>query len=346
MSAICQINGSRQVRAALPTVASGVLDFSAVHPVANLLAKSIQAEELAREIESLTASRDSVYNDIEIVTAKVKKPVPPRFKRHDQVRKTAFKIYHSALKGVLAKAEAEVLRNLRSYKPSIVVQSTQKDGFASLGRSIALKGACTVKATTPAWANLSFDLIKFAGEFSSAMGQAAEQAFKVTSRGLLSELGVGEIETEEGLAKQFVSQRENKISGCPQNIYDQINYSLKEGVDNGETMDELAERVQSTFGEVEEGRAMMIAQTETQSVYGTAQSDAISRAGFATKRWVSMDDDIVRPSHQLAEADGDIPVGEEFSNGLMYPGDPDADAGEVCGCRCYLAAGLQEEDEE
>ena len=36
------------------------------------------------------------------------------------------------------------------------------------------------------------------------------------------------------------------------------------------------------------------------------------------------------------EAEGAIPVDQVFSNGLMFPGDPEGDAGEVINCRCHL----------
>jgi hypothetical protein len=204
----------------------------------------------------------------------------------------------------------------------------------------------TIKATAPASALINFDLKSFAGSFLDAMGQAAKEAWKVTHSGLLTELGVGQTETPEGLVNDFIERRENKISGCPENIWEQVDRSIREGIDGGETMQELRDRVSEEFDGIEEGRAMLVAQTESQCLYGTAQADAIERAGFATKRWVSMDDDLVRPSHAECEADGEIPIDEAFSNGLMYPGDSEGDAGEVCNCRCYLAAGIQDEDEE
>lgn len=320
---VANINlGSRRFRA-VPTSVPRVLDSPRVFPAANLLS-AVEVEVLAREIEKLTA-------------AQPKKPIPAKFRRHEQLRKAAEKIYLSALKRVLAEAEDEVLGNLRSYKPILGVKARSTDGFAASG----------IKATAPASASINFDLKSFAGSFLDAMGKASKAAWQVTSRGLLTELGVGEHTTDQGIVNDFIERRANKISGCPENIWEQIDRSIREGIDGGETMDELRDRVQGEFGDIEEGRAISIAQTESQCLYGTAQADAIDRAGFATKRWVSMDDGLVRQSHTDCEDEGEIPVGEAFSNGLMFPGDPDAeDAGEVCNCRCYLAAGLSEDDDE
>jgi len=276
----------------------------------------------SHELEALQASAPK------ITAARPRKPIPAKFKRHEQIRKTAEKIYMAALKGVLAKAEAEVLHNLRNQ--GTVQASSPK-----------------ITATTPTWANINFDLKSFAGSFLDAMSKASEAAWSVTSRGLLTELSKGEMLTPEGLAHDFIERRANKISGCPENIWEQVDRSIREGIERGETMDELADRVEEEFGAIEDGRAMTIAQTESQALYGTAQADAIERAGFDKKRWVSMDDDLVRPTHAQCEDEGSIPVDQPFSNGLMFPGDPDADdAGEVVNCRCYLAAGEEEDDEE
>jgi Phage Mu protein F like protein len=209
-----------------------------------------------------------------------------------------------------------------------------------------LKPEFVKAATTPAGVQINFSLTKFAEAFMSAMNDAAEDAWIGTHEGLLEELGAGEKITTEGLAKDFIERRANKISGCPEAIWKQIDRQIREGIQEGETMEELKDRVDESFEGLSEGRAMLIAQTESQCLYGAAQADAIESAGFKTKRWVSMDDSLVRPTHQACEDEGSIPVEQAFSNGLMFPGDPDADdAGEVCNCRCYLAAGEEDEDE-
>lgn len=86
-------------------------------------------------------------------------------------------------------------------------------------------------------------------------------------------------------------------------------------------------------------RVQVIAATEAQAVYGQAQLRVLQRAGYTTKNWVTVGDDRVRESHVKCEAQRDIPLGDRFANGLLYPGDPAGGPEEVCNCRCWLEGG-------
>lgn len=69
----------------------------------------------------------------------------------------------------------------------------------------------------------------------------------------------------------------------------------------------------------------------------------LGRGGY--KRWVAVMDERTRASH--ASINGEVvPVGEPFSNGLMYPGDPSGPPSEVCNCRCSMEWVSPEEAEE
>ena len=60
------------------------------------------------------------------------------------------------------------------------------------------------------------------------------------------------------------------------------------------------------------------------------------------KTWLATDDSRTRKSHR--EVDGEtIPLNEEFSNQLMYPGDPMGAPEEVYNCRCTLTADVDAE---
>jgi uncharacterized protein with gpF-like domain len=53
--------------------------------------------------------------------------------------------------------------------------------------------------------------------------------------------------------------------------------------------------------------------------------------------WLSMRDEKVRDSHRAI--DGEVRnLGEQFSNGLLFPHDPNGPADEVVNCRCDLLA--------
>lgn len=83
--------------------------------------------------------------------------------------------------------------------------------------------------------------------------------------------------------------------------------------------------------------AKRIARTEGHRIQQTSADDArqgaIKRGADLLKQWDAALDKRTRPSH--ARVDGEIrEEGEKFSNGLLYPGDPNGSAEEVINCRC------------
>ena len=85
--------------------------------------------------------------------------------------------------------------------------------------------------------------------------------------------------------------------------------------------------------------AMRIARTEGHRIQVQGTMDACYKAkdvgADVVKQWDSTLDGRTRPSHQ--KVDGEIrELDEPFSNGLMFPGDPDGGAAEVVNCRCAL----------
>lgn len=122
-----------------------------------------------------------------------------------------------------------------------------------------------------------------------------------------------------------------------------IRAALGQGIEEGEGIDQLAERVASVYDAGTSWRATMIARTET-----IAASNLGSRAGAKAtglplvKEWVATRDKRTRDSHEHAEEQysaNPIPLDDPFTvsnNSLMFPGDSSlgASAGEVVNCRC------------
>lgn len=85
--------------------------------------------------------------------------------------------------------------------------------------------------------------------------------------------------------------------------------------------------------------ATRIARTEGHRIQVQSGMDACYKAkekgADVVKQWDSTLDSRTRSSHK--RVDGEIrELDEEFSNGLMFPGDPDGKAEEVINCRCAL----------
>jgi len=72
-------------------------------------------------------------------------------------------------------------------------------------------------------------------------------------------------------------------------------------------------------GLTQQGRAFMIARTETASALSQSSLDAMNEMGIEGKEWVTAGDDAVSEECQGNEAEGVIPVNQAFSGGVMAP---------------------------
>lgn len=144
-----------------------------------------------------------------------------------------------------------------------------------------------------------------------------------------------------------LAQTENLLVRIPDETYNLVFAELSEGVNAGESLEQLAARVDQvlsyTGSERWTNRAKVIAQTETTRAYGAATVAAgmeMSRVSgrLLRKVWETRDDSRVRSPHR--EVDGEVrdlsmPF---YVDGIpmLFPGDPSAPADLVCGCRCSL----------
>lgn len=87
-----------------------------------------------------------------------------------------------------------------------------------------------------------------------------------------------------------------------------------------------------------ESIAERLARTESTALFSHLTETEISRMSYPGKRWVSVRDARVRPTHARANGQS-VRVGEAFMVGgyaMQYPGDPSAPASERANCRCIL----------
>jgi len=142
---------------------------------------------------------------------------------------------------------------------------------------------------------------------------------------------------------KWVQERANQLAyETSDTTHNAIKDALSEGQAAGEGYDQLRERVRSVLGPDASGvytnRPEVIARTEVHAAYGAGRREAVKQTEEVTgkkmiKTWLSSRDDRVRDSH--ADMDGEEqPIDEEYSNGLMYPGDPDGEPSETVQCRC------------
>jgi uncharacterized protein with gpF-like domain len=144
-----------------------------------------------------------------------------------------------------------------------------------------------------------------------------------------------------------LAETQNYLVRIPDEVYNLIFAQITDGVNAGESKDQIAQRVDRvlTYTESERwpNRARVIAQTETTRAYGSGtlaagleQSRVSGR--LLRKRWDSEHDQRVRGAHRAV--DGEVrDLGMPFyvdGFPMQFPGDPIAPPELVINCRCHL----------
>ena len=129
-----------------------------------------------------------------------------------------------------------------------------------------------------------------------------------------------------------------KLGGDTDLLKRQVQDEITRGLASGSSYAKIARSI-TDYGEADYKRSARIARTEGHRVQNEARMHSMERAKKAgadvVKQWDATLDDTTRESH--AKADGEIrEMHEKFSNGLMFPGDPDGKAAEVVNCRCAM----------
>jgi hypothetical protein len=123
---------------------------------------------------------------------------------------------------------------------------------------------------------------------------------------------------------------------------------IEEGIREGRSLDKHDKELRKEFTDMTNNELRRISKTETHSVYQQSKHEALLQGNAPYKRWIHGNVPIGPPREWHEDMDGEVvPVDEPFSNGLMYPGDPDGDAEEVINCGCDMVPdwGLNTKDE-
>ena len=125
-----------------------------------------------------------------------------------------------------------------------------------------------------------------------------------------------------------------------------IRGAITQGVLQGESIPQIAKRLENVVGmdhraAVRNARTAMTGAQNRGRVDGYA--DAKKRGVNVMQEWLATHDGRTRQSHLLIEGER-VEVGEQFSNGCEYPGDPEGPPEEVYNCRCTLIPFLPDYD--
>ncbi|MGN6436867.1 MAG: phage minor head protein [Agriterribacter sp.] len=106
------------------------------------------------------------------------------------------------------------------------------------------------------------------------------------------------------------------------------------GVKEGWGIDRMVAKIRDD--QILEARARMIARTETIRAANIGHKVGAKNFPYqVTKGWIAANDHRTRHTHRLVNGQW-VEEDEKFSNGLLFPGDPEAPAKEVINCRCRV----------
>ena len=137
----------------------------------------------------------------------------------------------------------------------------------------------------------------------------------------------------------------DKIKGKKWSVR-KINHAITQGILQGEPIPDIAKRLEKVVG-MGWNNAVRNARTAMTGAQNAGRMESFEDAkeiGIKIKKqWVATLDERTRESH--VEIDGEIvETDEPFSNGLMYPADPNGeDPAEIYNCRCTMVAVIEDE---
>lgn len=256
------------------------------------------------------------------VEAGEKSKAEDRWQAHWRSRQETIKTYASKFNKQLMLARSQVLAN--------VERLLETAGFTLLPKAAAM--------------DLNFNLEEWQDGLIVEFDKAGRAALNKAGRQAKAEIGLEDDAwtMPPPKAVSFLQGRQNFLRDIADAIHQQIEEQLIEGINGGETMQELADRVRGAFNGISRERAMRIAMTETAAAYGSARQEALEQSGIEWKQWLTSGNDNVRPSHQLANGQRRR-INEPFNVGgasLMHPSDGSLGAPpeEVINCHCVSIA--------
>lgn len=117
-----------------------------------------------------------------------------------------------------------------------------------------------------------------------------------------------------------------------------VNAEVLQGIIQGESMQKIADRLQNVT-EMNRTSAIRNARTTVTSAENKGRFDSYQKAEsdglILQKEWIATNDSRVRHSHAILDGET-IDTDKKFSNGLMYPADPNGIPSEVYNCRCAM----------
>jgi len=175
-------------------------------------------------------------------------------------------------------------------------------------------------------------------ELKKYMSPLIAEGVKAGGNDALEELGIeGAFDIVDQRTVDYFNGQVVKLKEITGTLREVVKLTLQEGVDKNLTTADIVEALKHDFN-LAGNRARTIARTEITSSANGGRVMGYFENGVDEHEWVNSFDSDVRDEHRISEI---VPVGEEFSNGLKWPGDKDGSGstpGNIINCRCTTIA--------
>lgn len=187
-----------------------------------------------------------------------------------------------------------------------------------------------------------FDEAAEFGELKKTISPLILEGLKAGGQDVFDELGIaGTFDLVDQRTIDYFNRQIIKLKEITGTLREEIRLTLQEGVARNMTTADIVEALKHDFN-IAGNRARTIARTEITSSANGGRVFGYIENGIEKHEWVNSFDSDVRDEHRISEI---VPVGEEFSNGLKWPGDKDGSGstqGNIINCRCTTIAVIKQ----
>lgn len=238
---------------------------------------------------------------------------------------------------VITPTEKRFFRDLQDY---FVQQRRIVEGHLDDYKRAMRKSDWVVKANEPLAAHLLFPKAKEEERLRTRSKPFVEQAVKIGAA--FGAETVGADVNFDVLNQSVLHAIDKRVAFFAKRVTTTVAEALTDtigqGISQGETIMDIASRIDELYQELLGYRSLRIARTEVVSASNVGSLLSYRAAGIKTKRWLTANDELVRPTHQAAEGQ-EVGINESFQVGgdwLDHPGDPSGSPEEIINCRCTV----------
>jgi HK97 family phage portal protein len=190
--------------------------------------------------------------------------------------------------------------------------------------------------------NILFDSKQWKDMLKTVSKPFINSAAQYSAEHIADELGTTYWGMEDPRIVAVLDTKMNKIVGITDTFWNHLKSTLTEGINKGENVTELSERIRGSFNNVQKSsRTLTIARTETAQTASTVRNQVMKAEGIEKKEWSDSGDEHVRGDHVILGKTGEQPMNHNYlidlsrSDGkLLHPSDMSGPADQVINCRC------------